>query len=62
VLHAIHLVIGIGLLVRLAIAGARDPLWYRTTPAVHVTALYWGFVDIVWTILFVLIYLPGRAS
>jgi len=59
-LHAVHLVIGIGLLVRLALAGRRDPQWYAVTPAVDVTTLYWGFVDVIWTILFVLIYLPGR--
>ncbi|MGN6550450.1 MAG: cytochrome c oxidase subunit 3 [Pararhizobium sp.] len=61
-LHAIHLVIGLGLLIRLALAGRADPEWYSATPAVHVTALYWGFVDVIWTIVFVLIYLPGRAS
>jgi len=62
VLHAIHLTVGIALIVRLARAGSADPKWYATTPAVDVTALYWGFVDVIWTILFVLIYLPGRAS
>ena len=62
VLHAIHLTIGIALLIRLARAGNADPEWYATTPAVDVTALYWGFVDVIWTILFVLIYLPGRGS
>jgi len=61
-LHAVHLTVGLGLLLRLAIVGARDPQWYSKTPAVNVTALYWGFVDVVWTILFVLIYLPGRAT
>lgn len=62
VLHAIHLTIGIVFLVRLAWAGRADPEWYAATPAVDVTALYWGFVDVIWTILFVLIYLPGRGS
>lgn len=61
-LHALHLIIGIGLLIRLAIAGHMDPEWYATSPAVHVTTLYWGFVDVIWTIVFVLIYLPGRGA
>lgn len=61
-LHAIHLTVGLCFLLRLAILGARDPEWYSATPAVGVTALYWGFVDVIWTILFVLIYLPGRAA
>ncbi len=60
--HAIHLSVGIVLLARLAWAGRRDPAWYAATPQVNVTALYWGFIDVIWTILFVLIYLPGRAS
>lgn len=61
-LHAIHLTLGIALLVRLALAGRSDPEWYAGTPAVNVTALYWGLVDVIWTVVFVLIYLPGRAS
>ena len=60
-LHAIHLTIGIVLIARIAIAGRRDPAWFASSPAVKVTALYWGFVDVIWTIVFVLIYLPGRA-
>lgn len=61
-LHAVHLTLGIAFLVRLAIAGARNPVWYAASPATTVTTLYWGFVDVIWTIVFVLIYLPGRAS
>lgn len=61
-IHAIHLIIGIGLVARLAIAGARDPRWFSQTPAVQATALYWGLVDVIWTIVFVILYLPGRGS
>lgn len=61
-LHAVHLILGIAFLARLAIAGARNPAWYAASPAVAVTALYWGFVDVIWTIVFVLIYLPGRGA
>ncbi len=61
-IHAVHLLIGIGLVARLAIAGARDPEWFAETPAVQATALYWGLVDIIWTVVFVVIYLPGRGS
>jgi cytochrome c oxidase subunit 3 len=59
-IHAIHLIVGIGLVARLAIAGARNPLWFIRTPAVQATALYWGLVDIIWTVVFVILYLPGR--
>jgi cytochrome c oxidase subunit 3 len=61
-LHTVHVTVGLGLLLWLAISGMRDPAWYSATPAVNVIALYWGFVDIIWTLLFVLVYLPGRAS
>lgn len=61
-LHAVHLTLGIALIARIAIQGQRDPAWYAASPAIKVTALYWGFVDVIWTIVFVLIYLPGRAS
>jgi cytochrome c oxidase subunit 3 len=61
-LHAVHLTVGIALLARLAVAGRSDPDWYAATPAVNVTALYWGLVDVIWTVVFVLIYLPGRAT
>jgi cytochrome c oxidase subunit 3 len=60
--HAVHLVIGIGLVARLAFAGARNPEWFAGTPAVQATALYWGLVDIIWTVVFVIIYLPGRGG
>ncbi|MBN9076986.1 MAG: hypothetical protein BGN87_20615 [Rhizobiales bacterium 65-79] len=61
-IHAVHLVVGICLLARLAVAGARDPGWFTETPAVQATALYWGLVDIIWTVVFVIIYLPGRGG
>jgi cytochrome c oxidase subunit 3 len=60
-LHGVHMVIGVGLLVWV-IARARrgefSPLYY--TP-VYAVGLYWSFVDIVWLILYPLIYLIGRA-
>jgi hypothetical protein len=40
--------------------GARNPIWFTRTPAVQATALYWGLVDIIWTVVFVILYLPGR--
>ena len=59
-LHALHMIIGLGLLAFLAIQAARErfsPLYY--TP-VEMTGLYWHFVDIVWIFLFPLLYLVGR--
>ena len=59
-LHALHLAIGIVILLVLAYKakkGAFTP--YYHTP-VHITGLYWHFVDIVWVFLYPLLYLiPG---
>jgi len=59
-LHALHMIIGLGLLSYLVVKAARDrfsPAYY--TP-VEITGLYWHFVDIVWIFLFPLLYLVGR--
>ena len=58
--HALHMVIGLGLLAWLVLGARRGrfgPAWH--TP-VELTGLYWHFVDIVWIFLFPLLYLIGR--
>ena len=60
-IHAIHLSIGLGLVGRLAVFGALRRVQLRENPQVEVTALYWHLVDVIWIILYPLIYLPGRA-
>jgi cytochrome c oxidase subunit 3 len=58
-LHAVHLIIGIGLIAILAVMSWRD----RFTPAyyypVEVGGLYWHFVDVIWVFLLPLLYLVG---
>jgi cytochrome c oxidase subunit 3 len=59
-LHALHMVIGAGLLFWLftgSLAGKFTPQW--NTP-VDIVGLYWHFVDIVWIYLFPLLYLIDR--
>ena len=59
-LHALHMVIGEGLLLFLllqAYAGKYTPEYY--TP-IDIGGLYWHFVDIIWIFLFPLLYLIGR--
>ncbi|MFY9549976.1 MAG: cytochrome c oxidase subunit 3 family protein [Thermoanaerobaculia bacterium] len=59
-LHALHMIIGIGLLTWLiakARAGAFSPRYFSPVDNV---GLYWHFVDIVWIFLFPLLYLLGR--
>ena len=60
-IHAIHLSIGLGLVGRLAISGALRRVQLRENPQVEVTALYWHLVDVIWIILYPLIYLMGRS-
>ena len=58
VVHAIHLTVGLGLILRL-LGIPRVALPGRWTTTVG-TALYWHLVDIVWVILYPLLYLVGR--
>ena len=60
-IHALHLTIGIALVGRLAWLLWRDRLPARS-PQVEVTSLYWGFVDMVWILVFPLIYLAGARA
>lgn len=58
-LHALHMIIGLGLMAVITIMawrGTFDGSYY--TP-VEVSGLYWHFVDIVWIFLFPLLYLIG---
>jgi cytochrome c oxidase subunit 3 len=59
-LHALHMIIGAGLLlwlIKQSFNGRFTPEW--STP-VDLVGLYWHFVDIVWIFLFPLLYLIDR--
>jgi cytochrome c oxidase subunit 3 len=59
-LHALHMVIGAGLLIWMmgrAWRGHFGPEYYAP---VEIMGLYWHFVDIIWIFLFPLLYLIGR--
>jgi cytochrome c oxidase subunit 3 len=58
-LHALHMVVGLGILTVLVIMTARhrfSPEYYNP---LEISGLYWHFVDIVWIFLFPLLYLIG---
>ncbi len=59
-LHALHMIIGIPIILAVAALAARG----RFSPAYHtpveIVGLYWHFVDIVWIFLFPLLYLIGK--
>jgi cytochrome c oxidase subunit 3 len=59
-LHGAHMVAGIGLVLWVALQarrGAFTPSWYTPVEAV---GIYWSFVDLIWVVLFALIYVAGR--
>jgi cytochrome c oxidase subunit 3 len=59
-LHALHMIIGLGILgflVYFAWRGRYGPEYHSP---VELSGLYWHFVDIVWIFLFPLLYLLGR--
>jgi len=59
-LHAIHLTVGIGILVVLAMLAWRGRFRNGNYNPVEIAGLYWHFVDIVWVFLFPLLYLVGH--
>ncbi len=60
-LHALHMIIGIGILAVLVYQSWRGRLNSEYFSPVDITGLYWHFVDIVWIFLFPLLYLISRA-
>jgi cytochrome c oxidase subunit 3 len=56
-LHAVHMFIGMGLLVYLLVGARRGRFSSDYFTPVEVIGLYWHFVDIVWIFLFPLLYL-----
>jgi cytochrome c oxidase subunit 3 len=59
-LHATHMVIGMGIMITLLIWNRQGRFTKKYSSQVHVSGLYWHFVDIVWIFLFPLLYLISR--
>jgi cytochrome c oxidase subunit 3 len=59
-LHAVHMMIGIGVLFFLLKEAIRGRYTQEYHSPVEVSGLYWHFVDIVWIYLFPLLYLIDR--
>jgi cytochrome c oxidase subunit III len=57
--HALHMVIGVGLLTWLVLVARRGRIGPGYDTPVELSGLYWHFVDIVWIFLFPLLYLIG---
>lgn len=59
-LHALHMIIGAGLLLWLLKESLRGRFTPQYNTPVELVGLYWHFVDIVWIFLFPLLYLIDR--
>ena len=58
-LHALHIVVGIGLMIFLIIMAKAGHYPPENPNPVEMSGLYWHFVDVVWIFLFPLLYLAG---
>ncbi len=56
-LHALHVIIGIGVLIWILRRAKRGDFGEKYFTPVEMTGLYWHFVDLVWIYLFPLLYL-----
>jgi cytochrome c oxidase subunit 3 len=59
-LHALHMVVGLGILATLLLMARRGRFTPEYSTPVEISGLYWHFVDIVWIFLFPMLYLIGR--
>jgi cytochrome c oxidase subunit III len=57
--HALHMVVGEGIMAVLVVMTLRGSLGAHRSNPVEISGLYWHFVDIVWIFLFPLLYLLG---
>jgi cytochrome c oxidase subunit III len=59
-MHALHMIIGIGVLLTLTVMSVRNRFSPQYYAPVEISGLYWHFVDIIWIFLFPLLYLIDR--
>ena len=57
--HGAHVALGLVWLIAIAIIAARNPAGRPSDLDVDIAGLYWHFVDIVWIVIFTLLYLIG---
>jgi cytochrome c oxidase subunit 3 len=61
-MHAVHMIIGLGMLLILAFLASRRKFSPEYYGPVDIGGLYWHFVDIVWVFLFPLLYLVDKSA
>jgi cytochrome c oxidase subunit III len=61
-LHGLHMLVGLGLLVWIIQKARHGHFFAEYSTPVAIVGLYWSFVDMVWIMLYPLIYLVGRST
>jgi cytochrome c oxidase subunit 3/cytochrome o ubiquinol oxidase subunit 3 len=59
-LHASHVVIGLFMLTLALLFSLRGTMTSKHTERLEVLSLYWHFVDAVWVVVFLVVYIVGR--
>ena len=55
--HGVHVSVGIVMLLSLLVISLRGNLGHERAESVEIVGLYWHFVDIVWIVIFTVVYL-----
>ena len=59
-LHATHVIVGLFMLTVALVFSLRRPAAEKDAERLHVLSLYWHFVDAVWVVVFLVVYVLGR--
>ena len=59
-LHALHLTIGIGLMLVMSLLASRKGFLQNHFHRIEIVGLYWHFIDLIWMIVFPTLYLLNR--
>jgi cytochrome c oxidase subunit 3 len=59
-LHAFHVVVGLVLMAIVALFAIVGYVGREHSPRIGVLSLYWHFVDVVWVVVFTVVYVIGR--
>lgn len=59
-LHGVHLTTGVGILLVMTRRAARPGFLQRHQNWIEIYGLYWHFIDLIWIIVFPLLYVVGR--
>ena len=59
-LHATHVMVGLVMLTLALVFSLRGQLESKHTERLEILSLYWHFVDAVWVVVFMVVYVLGR--